>query len=191
MRGNEIHVGRQGWIVAPNVPDFTRCYRNIDRTLYLLDERDKVIDLLLPAVDRLVANDDADDVAVVSGEAYGGRDLPIIALLVLVDPGADHDLEAEFGGDGRHHFDAAGRGVQADGAGQRRELFQISADFFGVGNVVHIGVRCPLERRVGHARKNTFEIGRSLFVPQQPPKARMHSGDEQHNSDDGAHRDKP
>ena len=96
----------------------------------------------------------ADDVAVALGEVDRGVDLALVAVGVLVDPGADRDLEAELGGDRRHQFDAAGRGVKPDRPRQRRQLFQVGADFFGAGNVVDVGMARSLERRIGNARQN-------------------------------------
>ena len=60
VRGDEVDRRRQLRIVAPDVPDFACGYRDIDRLLDPLDELDQVVDLLLAAVDRLVADDDAD-----------------------------------------------------------------------------------------------------------------------------------
>ena len=141
VRGDEIDGGGELRIVAPDVPDFTCRHRHIDRFLDPLDELDQVFDLLLAAVDRLVADDDADDVAVALGEIDRGIDLALVAVDILVDPGADGDLEAEFGGDRRHQFDAAGRRVKPDRPRQRRQLFQVGADFLGAGNVVDVGMR--------------------------------------------------
>ena len=76
-------------MVAPDVPDFAGRHGNIDRLLDPLDQLDQVFDLLLAAVDRLVADDDADDVAVALGEVDRGLDLALVAVGVLVDPGAD------------------------------------------------------------------------------------------------------
>ena len=55
-------------IVEPDVPDFARRHRHVDRLLDALDELDQVFDLLLAAVDGLVADDDTVDVAVALGE---------------------------------------------------------------------------------------------------------------------------
>ena len=57
---------------------------------------------MIAAINRLVADDDSVDVAVVLGEVDGRQHLALVALDMLVDPGADHDLEAGFIGDGGH-----------------------------------------------------------------------------------------
>ena len=89
VRGDEVDGRGQFRIVAPDIPDFACRNRDIDRFFDLLDELDEVFDLLLAAKDRLVADDDAVHVAVALGEADGGLDLALVALGVLVDPGAD------------------------------------------------------------------------------------------------------
>ena len=69
------------------------------RALDPLDDRDQFADarfaaqiVSLPTMMRV-------DVAVVAGEFDRRTDFPLVALLVLVDPGADRDLQAEFRGD--------------------------------------------------------------------------------------------
>ena len=189
VRGDEIDGRGELRKVAPDVPDLAGGDGNADRLLDPLDQVDQVLDLLLAAVDRLVADDDADDVAVAPGKLDGGLDLALVAVDVLVDPGADRDLQAELGGDRRHQFDAAGRRVEADRPRHGRELPQVGADFLGARDVVDVGMAGALERRVGNARQNAAEIRRGLLVLEQAPKSGVGSRDEQENSDDGAHRD--
>ena len=141
VRGDEVDRGSELRIVAPDVPDFARRNRHVDGFLHLLDQFDQVVDLLFAAIDGLVADDDADDVAVVPGKIDGGFDFARVAIGILVDPGADHDLEAEFGRDRRHQFDAAGRRIEPDRPRQRRQLLHVGADFVGVGDVVDVGMR--------------------------------------------------
>ena len=200
MGGDEIDGVGKLRMVAPDVPDFARRHRNIDRLLDPLDQLDepmnvvfrkrpfqrvgllvrglrfripnplaflakysrgllgfepglgyrpKVLDRdLFAAVDGFVADHDADDVAVVPREIDGGFDLAIVAIAVLVDPGADRDLHAEFRGDRRHQFVAFRRRVQADRARQGGELLQIGANLLGVGDDVGDGVT-RFKRRVG------------------------------------------
>ena len=153
VRGDEVDRVGELRIVAPDVPDFARGNRDIDGFLDPLDELDQVVDLLLAAVDGLVADDDADDIAVVPGKIDGGIDFALVAVGVLVDPGADGDLQAEFGGDRRHQFVAFRRRVQPDRPRQGGELLQVGADLLGVGDVVGDDVT-PFERRVGNARQD-------------------------------------
>ncbi len=112
----------------PDVPDFAGGHRHVGRALHALDHLDEIVGGLLAAEDRFVADHHAFDVAIAAGEIDRRVDFALVALLVLVNPGADCDVQAEFLGDGRHHFDAAGRGIEADRTGHRRQLLQIGAD---------------------------------------------------------------
>ncbi len=176
-------------MLEPDIPDLACGHGNIDRSLDALDQLDQVLDLLLAAVDGFVADHDAVDVAVALGEIDRRQHLALVAVGILVDPGADRDLETGLVGDRRHQFDAAGRRIEPDRAGQRRQRLHIGADLVRVRNVVDVGMRGALERRVGHARQNALEVGRLLPVPQHPPHAGVNGGHEQQNGDDGAHRD--
>ena len=76
VSGNEVDAGCKRrlvtrgaiGIVTPDVPDFARGDGNIDGFLDPFDEVDQVFDLLLAAVERFVADHDADDVAVALGK---------------------------------------------------------------------------------------------------------------------------
>ena len=109
VRGDEIDGISELRIVAPDVPDFAGGDGDVDGFLDPLDQLDQIVDFLLAAIDRLVADHDPDDIAVALGEIDRGVDLALVAVDILVDPGADGDLEAELGGDRRYQFDAAGR----------------------------------------------------------------------------------
>ena len=162
--GDEIHGVGELRIVAPDIPDFAGRDGNVDRFLDPLDQLDQVVDLLIGAIHRLVADHDADHVAVVPGQIDRGIDFALVALGVLVDPGADHHLEAEFGSDRRHQFVAFRRRVQADRSRQGGEFLQIGADLLGVGDAVGDGVT-RFKRRIGSARQHTIEVGGLLPVP--------------------------
>ena len=146
---------------------------------------------MFAAVDRFVADNNADDVAVSFGEIQGGCDFAFVSLRVLVDPGADRDLEAEFGGNRGNQLNAARRRVQADGLGHRREFLEVCADFFLVRNVVDVWVPSAFERGVGQARQHSVEIGCLLLIPQEAPDGRVDSSNAEEDSNDGAHQGKP
>ncbi len=131
VRGNEIDRRGELRMVDPDRPDFAGRYRDRARSLHPLDELDQVVDAHLGAQRGLVADHDGVDVAVVAGEIERGADFPLIALLVLVDPGADGDFEAELGRDRRDEFGAAGRRIGADRAGIGRDGFEVGADLLG------------------------------------------------------------
>ena len=111
-----VDGGNEFGMVDPDVPDFAGGDRNVGRALHALDHLNQVADFLLVAVDRLVADDDAVDVAVTLCEIDHRADFTLVAILIFVDPGADCNAQPEFGGDARHQFDAAGRRVGTDGA---------------------------------------------------------------------------
>ncbi len=156
VRGDEIDGGGEFRVLEPDIPDFACGHGNIDRSLDALDQLDQILDLLLAAVDGLVADDNAVDVAVALGEIDRRQHLAFVAVDILVDPGADRDLE----------FDAAGRGVKPDRPRQRRQCLEVGADFFGIRNIVDVGMGRSLERRIRYARQDAFEIGRLLLLAQ-------------------------
>ena len=153
-------------MLKPDIPDFARGHGNVDRTLDALDQLDQVFNLLLAAVEGLVADHNTVDVAVALGEFDRRQYLAFVAVGILVDPGADRDLETDLIGDRRHQLDAAGRRVKPDRPRQRRQGFQIGTDFFDAGNVVDVGMRRAFERRIGHARQDALEVRCLLPVPQ-------------------------
>ncbi|CEG08010.1 hypothetical protein BN961_01418 [Afipia felis] len=114
MRGDEIYGRGESRLVAPHAPDFARRDGNIDLTLHALDVVDQFVDLQIGAVERFVADDDSDDVAVVFGKVNGSGDLALVAVEMLIEPGADRDLQSEFGCNRWNQFDATGRRVKAD-----------------------------------------------------------------------------
>jgi len=166
VRRDEIDGGGEFGVLEPDIPDFARGHGHVDRPLDALDQLDQVFDLLLAAVDGLVADHDAVDIAVALGQFDRRQHLAFVAVGILVDPGADRDLETHFIGDRRHELDAAGRRVKPDRPRQRRQGFKVGADFFGVGNVVDVGMRRAFERRIGHARQDALEVRCLLLVPQ-------------------------
>ena len=84
-------------------------------------------------------------------------DFALVAIRVLVDPGADRDAQAEFAGDAGHQFDAAGRRIGADRAGVGRDRLQIGADLLGVALPAAVGMGRAVERRVGDAGELAVE----------------------------------
>ncbi len=140
VRGDEIDRRDELGMVDPGAPDFAGGDRDRARTLHPLDELDEIVDVGFGAQHGLVADDDGVDVAVVAGEFERRANFALVALLVLVDPGADGDLEAEFGRDRRHQLGAAGRGIKADGAGIGGDRLEIGADLLLGRPLAPIGV---------------------------------------------------
>ncbi len=130
VRGDEVDGRGEFRIVAPDVPDFACGHRDIDRFLDLLDQIDQVFDLLLAAIDRFVADDDADHVAVALGEIDGGLDLALVALGFLSIQAPTVTFRPNSAAIGGTSSTALGRGVQADGPRQRWQSFFRSARIF-------------------------------------------------------------
>src|SRR5262249_42764681 len=135
-----------------------------------------------------VPDDDADHVAVAACEVDRGFDLAIVAVGVLVDPDAERDLETEFGGDRRHHLNAAGRRIEPDRARDGRELLHGGGDLFRAGDIVHVGMFGSLERCVGYAGQHAVEIRSLQLLLENAPECGMDGADKQQNSYDGTHR---
>ena len=161
VRGDVVDRRNQLGMRDPDVPDFAGGDGHAGRALHALDHLDEVVGGLLAAEDRFVADHHAFDVAVAAGEVDRRVDLALVAVLVLVDPGADGDVQAEFGGDARHKLDAAGRRIEADRAGDRRELLQIGADLLRRRLAAFVGINRTGKRGVGHAGKRAFDVRRA------------------------------
>ena len=151
-------------MLDPHVPDFAGGDRHAGRALDTLDYRNQVAHLLVAAINRFVADDNAVDVAVAFGEIDHRADFALVALVVLVDPGADRDPQAEFGGDAGHQFDAAGGRISADGAGQRRQHLEVGANLFSLRLRSGIRMGVATKRRIGNAGKLTGEIGSAQVI---------------------------
>src|SRR5438552_18861586 len=101
-------------MLEPDVPDFTRRDGNVDRTFDALDQLDQVLDLLLVAVAGFVADHDAVYVAVALGQLDRRWHFAFVAVGILVEPGADGDLQAGLVRGRWDQLDAAGRGIAAE-----------------------------------------------------------------------------
>ncbi len=156
VRGDEIDRRGKLGMVEPDRPDFTGGDRDRARPLDLLDELDELVDGHLAAQHRLVADHDGVDVAVVAGEVERRADFPLVALLVLVEPGADRDLEAELGGDRRHQLGAAGRRIGADRPGIGRDGLQVGANLRGG----RARCRCRDAQNRRTERRKRWQVGR-------------------------------
>ena len=187
MRGDVIDLRHQLGMFDPHVPDFAGGDRYVGRTLDLLDFLDQFGNGLISAIDGFVADDDAVDVAVTLGEVDHRRDFALVAVLVLVDPGADRDPQAEFLGDAGHQFDAAGRRIGADGARQRRQHLEIGADLGGLRLRAGIGVGGAAKRRIGNAGELAIEIGSARLMRCKSPQSGLHARHEGDHGSDGAH----
>ena len=120
---------------------------------------DEIGHLLLAAEDGFVADDDAVDVAVALGEIDDRMDFALVAVLIFVDPRTGRDAKSELGRDAGHEFYAAGRGIGANRARERRQHFEIGANLRDPRLAAGVGVRGAFEWCVGNARKLAVEVG--------------------------------
>ncbi len=188
VRGDEIDRRGKLGMFEPDRTDFAGGDRHGARQLDLLHQRDQLIDGQFAAVDRFVADDDGFDVAVVASEFDGGADFPIVARLILADPGADCDFEAELGGDRRNELVAAGRRVEPDRPRIRRDGLKVRANLRRGRLRAAVGVVRAGERRVGNAGKLPVEIRSRCLRPERKPQPGMHAHHEREHGSDGAHR---
>ena len=175
MRGDKVDRRGKLGVIDPDRPNFTCSYRDRARSFHLLDELHKGRHGHFGAQRGLVADDDGVDIAVVPGEVEGRANFPLIAGLVLVDPGADRDFKAEFGGDWGHKFGAAGCRIGPDSAGVGGDGPQVGADLLSRRARAPVGVRGVGERRIGNAGELPGDVWGGPHRSQQKPNARMHA----------------
>ena len=140
-------------LANPDVPGFAGAYRDRAHALDALDNRDELVDGLVSAQDAFVADDDRIDVAVAPRQGDRRLDLALVAIPLdpalalaarlrrvrqrcalavvdLVEPDADRDLETELVSNARDELEAASRCVGADRARVGAQQPQIGADLF-------------------------------------------------------------
>ena len=162
------------------------------RALDVLDHRDQVGDRLLAAVDRFVADDDAVDVAVALGEFDHRADFALVALLVLVDPGADGDPQAEF----LRRCRAPARRRRST---NRVRMARVSGASSSRSARICAACACRLRSRDGRCRRTGRrkrwpvgrEFGSAQVVLRESPQAGLHARHEGDHGSDGAHNLKP
>src|SRR5262245_28596515 len=125
----------------PYVPDFAGRHWNVGRALHALNHLDQVADLLLVAEDRLVADNDAVDVAVALRQVDHRADFSLVAILVLVDPRTGGDPQSEFGCDARHQLNATSRRVGTDRASQRSQQLEVGSNLGSAGKSARVRMR--------------------------------------------------
>ena len=187
VRGDEVDRGGKLRMIDPGVPDFAGGDGDRGVALDALDLADQLIDRLLAAVDRLVADHDAVDVAMLAGEVDDGAQLALVALGVLVDPGADRDPQAELLGDRGHELGAAGRRIGADHAGVGRDGAKVGADLRRGRALAAVGMRRAVERRVGQACELIGNVGGDRDLARKRPQSAVHTRDNRRDQCDEAH----
>src|SRR5215210_5878509 len=168
-------------MLHPDVPDFAGGDRHLGLALYPLNVFDEAVDLLLAAEDRFVADHDAVDVAVAAGEVDDRAHLTLVAVLVLVDPGANRRLQTELASDRRHKLDTTRRRIGADRTGGGREDFKIGSDTRGARPIVAIGMAIALVGGIRNTSQLSGKAGGRYLMPRGGPKSHMYA---RHQRDD-------
>jgi hypothetical protein len=174
-------------MLDPDVPDFAGRNRHRGLTLDPVNLADQLVDGLVAAIDGLVADNDAVDVAMLAGEVDDSGQFALVALAVPVNPGAHRNLEPEFPGDLGDEFGPAGRGIGPDHAGVGRDGLQIGPDLVDGGPAAGAGAGGAVERCVGNAGKLPVEVRCVDDVPGGCPQASMHNGNGNADNRDEAH----
>ena len=175
-------------MLKPDIPDLGGGHRHRDLALYLLDLGDQILHAR-PAIEhrapvqRFVTDDDAVDVAVALGELDGGFHLPLILLLPLVDPGAERDMQSEFGCQLRHGREPVADAIGADRARVRRDHREIGPDLLLGGDVL-LAIMSRGNRRERNARKLPHHVGRRDPIMQKIPARCMQEGRKGDHEDD-------
>src|SRR5262249_46074793 len=131
VRGDKIYGRGELGKFDVDVPAFTGGDGDRTCSLRVADILDQVVGTDLLSRNGLVADVNGVDVAVMAREFQRRANFGFVALLVLTDPGADCDLEAELGSNRRHQFRAAGRRIGADRLGIGSEGLEIGSYLFG------------------------------------------------------------
>ena len=131
-------------MIEPDGPDFARRHRHRARLLGLLDKLMSCGIVSSPRKIVSLPTTTALTLLLWRARSIAEPDFALVARLILVDPGADRDAQAELGRNRRHKLRAAGRRISADRLGEGGNRLQVGADLRGgraVGAVGMIGVR--------------------------------------------------
>ena len=150
--GDIVDLVQQLGMVQPHAIGLRGADRDAGQAaLHFADVVDELGNLDQVLVDRLVADGDPVDAAVVGGERDQVVDLLLVPLRIDVDPGARHHAQAHLVGHGRHAEIGADGRIGADLAGQARHQRQVAADL-RQGRLLAIGrIGVVPERGVGEA----------------------------------------
>ena len=108
-----VHGVDEFRMVDEGLPVICGRHRNRTVALHAPDNSGEIGGGALVPVDGFIPDDQAGDVRVAPGEIEGGGNLALISSIVLVDPDAKRDREAELGSDFRYTLQALCRGIGA------------------------------------------------------------------------------
>ena len=94
VHGDEIHVLGEIGVRQPHVPGLGGADRLADGVARLIEILLELLDGNVAAQNDLVADDHPHDIDMSAGELDGGFELGLVGVAVIVDPGADGDVDA-------------------------------------------------------------------------------------------------
>src|SRR4026207_2359901 len=174
-------------MLDPGAPDFAGGHRHRGFALDALNLAYEFVNGLLAAIDSLIADDDAIDIAVFAGEIDHRAHFAVVAAGVLVDPGADRNAGPELAGDLGAEFCPSGRRVGADHPGEGGNSLQIGSDLFPTRSPAAVGMGGSVKRCVGDAGELTIEGGSATHVARHGPHTGMNASDKNADKSDDAH----
>ncbi len=195
VHGEVVDGGSKLGVLQPNVRHLGRGHGDGDFALYPLNLGDELAHGLIRGVerivavqclrpeDRLVADDDAFDVAVVLGERDRGFDLLFVLLLPFVDPDAERDAQTVFGGKRRNEVQAVADAIGPHRARIRSDSCEVRSDL-GLGRTLDLAVLSRIDGREGDACERAIGIGRRDPLVQEKPRRRMKCGRKHDHNDD-------
>src|SRR4029079_433957 len=101
-------------MLKPDIPHFGGRHRHRDLAFDALDLGDEFGDGQVLAIDRFVADDHAVDVGMTLGARDAALHLPLVSLLLSVEPDALAHVQAEIRSDTRHQLHAVGGRIGSD-----------------------------------------------------------------------------
>ncbi len=138
----------------------------------------------LRAEHRLIADDDAVDVAVMFRQRDGSVDFLLVLLFPVVDPHAERDAQTVFGRELRHKIETVGDAVSPDRARIRGYGREIGSDLL-LGGIVALGAAVGIDRGKRHRRERPICIRRRHPLMHGKPHQGMGCGrNRDHNGDD-------
>ena len=133
------------------------------------------------AQQRLVADDDAVDIAVGPRQLDDVADFGLVALGVVADPGAERDLEAVLARQLRHVLQHAGRAVGPQPVGRALEQGHVPIDLLDGRHLVGQGIVPRTHRAERQALDRAGPVRRVLRLVESGPAGDVAGDDQDHD----------
>ena len=180
VHGEIIDLRGELGMLEPDIVDLGGRHRDRGAALHPLNLGDEVLDrgvgveirarqrmAGLLTEDRLVADDDAVDVAVVLGEGDSALDLLLVLLFPIVEPDALSKPQAVGRCQWRHLLHAVGRAIGPDVLRIGRDRREVGLDLLLGDDSRFVNIR--IDRGEGNAREHPAGVGGRYAVMQQYP----------------------